>query len=170
MSFPMAASGFLHTRLAGRELGLWLVMAIFLAAFVGFGGGVLFGSAGVLEWLAHRESAGWPEVTGRVVWIGYPRKSRTLSLYYEYEHAGRRFRTAHVVFGGTDRAEMADFGRRYDVGDPVTVYVDPEHPSRAVLERRRGSRFWLMPGFGLALAGVGIAIVRFVWRASAPKP
>jgi Protein of unknown function (DUF3592) len=160
--------GFLYRRLAGRELGIWLFLAIFLAAFVGFGGGGLFWAAGVQEWRAQRSSDSWPAVTGHVVWIRRVSKSRILSLGYEYEYAGRRTRTAHVVFGATGQAEMRAFDERYDVGDPVTVYVDPADPGLAVLERRMGSRWLLMPGFGLILTAAGLAVVRYVWRVTKP--
>jgi Protein of unknown function (DUF3592) len=160
--------GFLYRRLAGRELGIWLFMAISLAAFVGFGGGVLFWAAGVEEWRAQRASGSWPAVTGRVVWIGRARKARSLRVLYEYEYAGRRIRTGHVVFGAVGYAEMQAFDERYDVGDAVSVYVDPDDPGLAVLERRMGSRWLLFPGFGLCLVTVGLAIVRFVWRATKP--
>ncbi len=143
-------------------------MAIFLGAFVGFGGGVLFWAAGVQEWRAQRASGSWPAVPGRIAWIGSFRRTSGLTVYYDYEHAGRRFRTGHVVFGATSRGEMQAFDERYDVGDPVNVYVDPATPGRAVLERRLGSRWLLMPGFGLLLVAVGHVVVAYVWRATKP--
>ncbi len=143
-------------------------MAIFLAGFVGMGGGVLFWAGGVQEWRAQGASGSWTAVTGRIASIGYSGKSRILDVYYEYEHAGRRFRSGHVVFGATAHAEMRAFDERYDVGDPVTVYLDPVNPGSSVLERRLGSRWFLMMVLGLFFAAVGLAVVRFVWLATKP--
>jgi hypothetical protein len=144
-------------------------MALFLAAFVGFGGGGLFWAGGVQEWRAQRASSSWFAVTGRIVTIGYTtRRSRTIDVRYEYEHEGRRFRTGRVFFGGTGPGEMQAFAARYKVGDTVTVYVDPADPSHSVLERRLGSRWFLFMMLGLLFAVVGLAIVRFVWLGSKP--
>jgi uncharacterized protein DUF3592 len=143
-------------------------MAVFLGGFVGVGGRVLFWEGGVREWRAARGSEAWLPVPGRVVQVMARSRSRTPTVAYDYEHGGGRFRSTHVLFGATSAGEMTEFLAAHPVGSAVTVYVDPAAPERAVLERRLGSRWFVMPAFGLVLALVGLAAVRYMWRATAP--
>jgi hypothetical protein len=143
-------------------------MAVLLGAFVGVGGGVLFWSGGVQEWRAARASTSWVAVPGRVVQIVGRSRSRSPTLVYEYEHAGRRIRSTHALFGAASTSELNALATSHPAGSAVTVHVDPAAPERAVLERRLGSRWMVMPAFGLVLVVVGVAVVRYIWRASAP--
>ncbi len=69
---------------------------------------------------------------------------------------------------GLDTVEVSnermarEHAARYVPGAPVTVYYDPENPSRALLEPGIHSDSWLIPGAGAACLIVAAALYGFV--------
>jgi len=142
----------------------WFVYAMLLAPFG------LIAVAIAVKLLQQRAAAAWPSTPGTVVASRSElRKVKVLddsrealhrferrnfaSIVYEYQARGRRLRGNRVGIG-EDRGNVgvAETLARYPVGTPVTVYYDPLHPERAVLERE------LPPGLGGVAISAGVVL------------
>jgi hypothetical protein len=96
----------------------------------------------------------WHETEGAITLARLERtqpggQQRQRALFaYEYEVDGKTYRSDRYSFatlGGERTVGIAHYSR----GDTVTVYYDPDHPSTAVLIKRRPGVFvYVVPVFG----------------------
>ena len=96
---------------------------------------------------------------------------------YTYEFGGRQYSNDRVgIAGGADNIGdyQQDLGRQLSAahsrGETVTVYVDPDEPSEAILDR---SVRWGLIGFKsiflFTFGGIGLGLIIFVFRAAKEK-
>lgn len=152
----MANRGCLYTKLGRHELGVWFFILIFPAVFI------VAGIAGVTIYFKERarihETLRWTPVDGTIEHVALSsRRSTTLRVIYSYEVDGQRYRSARVASGAMSTAAKIAIAKRYKPGQPVTVYVDPDNPAAAVIERLPGSPLPLIVGILFLFAGAAIA-------------
>ena len=141
----------------------WFVYAMLLAPL-----GLILAAA-VYKSIEVRAARGWPSTTGKVVVSkpevrdvkvidsdredGHRIEQRNFAnVVYEYTDRGRTLRNNRVSIG-EDRGnfEVAETLARYPSGKAVTVYYNPVHPDRAVLERDLPKGMWGCLGIGTAI-------------------
>jgi hypothetical protein len=141
----------------------WFVYLILLGPLA-----LLLGAA-VYKTLEVRAARGWPSTAGKVVVSnaevrevkvidgeredGFRMEPRNFAnVVYEYSVAGKKLRNNRVSLG-EDRGdfELAETLAKYPVGTTVTVYYNPRHPDRAVLERDLPKGLWGCLGIGTAI-------------------
>lgn len=89
------------------------------------------------------------------------------SIFYRYEVDGREYlsnrTTVLRAYSGYRRERVAEWVRSHPPGTAIHVFIAPDEPWRAVMERNLGwsSLFLLFPLPFLALGGFGVA--RFSW-------
>ncbi len=150
----------------------WIVYAIPLAFIA------LIAGAALYKYLQVRQASDWPSVMGKVVVSkSEVRKVKTFDdnaasgrgeeernfakIVYEYAVDGEKLRCDRVSIGeDLGNFEVAETIAKYPVGAVVTVYFDPRHPDRAVLERDVpkgvfGCVIWMVViGLGLTFGGL----------------
>jgi hypothetical protein len=138
----------------------WFVYLILLGPLA-----LLLGAA-VYKTLEVRAARGWPSTAGKVVVSnaevrevkvidseregGFRMEQRNFAnVIYEYSVAGKKLRNNRVSIG-EDRGDfqIAETIAKYPVGTIVTVYYNPRHPERAVLERDLPKGMWGCLGIG----------------------
>lgn len=133
----------------------------------------LYFAKGLVDWMAARS---WAPVEARLIQVDLrtSRSSEGDTLYnveaeYEYDWNGQRFFSSRVgLQSGADN--LGDYHHRlharltrvFRAGEPVTAWVDPGNPSRAVLDR---DMRWGRLGFGLLFPLVfgGFGLGAMVW-------
>ena len=115
--------------------------------------------AGVwLEWM-NRRAAGWPSVEASVTCserLPDPmRVGSTAEFQYRFTVNGDCFESSRVSFAVAWPSEegLLRLVARFPVGQRLTAWYDPQHPSTAVIERPARSG-----GIGLAVAGAILVI------------
>jgi len=87
------------------------------------------------------------------VWDGEEGRTYVPRIRYAYEVGGRRHESRQFDVMGREgsrmRGESQAFLDRFQVGQKVTAYHDPEDPARAVLFREVGAQGYLLV-FGIA--------------------
>lgn len=150
----------------------WIVYAIPLAFIA------LIAGAALYKYLQVRQASDWPSVMGKVVVSkSEVRKVKTFDdnaasgrgeeernfakIVYEYAVDGEKLRCDRVSIGeDLGNFEVAETIAKYPVGTVVTVYFDPRHPDKAVLERDMpkgafGCIVWMIViGLGLTFGGL----------------
>jgi len=127
----------------------------------------------VKTWQA-REARNWPQVMGKGVTSvsevrevkvsdndnegGYRLEKRNFAnVVYEYQANGRKLSCNRISIGeDLGDFQVAEKLAKYPVGGIVTVYYNPAHPERAVLERDLPKGMWGCLGIG---TGIVLAIV-----------
>jgi uncharacterized protein DUF3592 len=142
-------------------------------AVAGFGLFALFGGAFLLFFafpIARKlGSSGWQVVPATIVWSGVGVHSGddgatySVDVLYEYEHGGRRWRANRYRFmsGSSSGQEgKQEVVARLPAGARVDVWVDPDDPSAAVLDRALGGLMWfaLLPLVFVAVGVGGMAM------------
>ncbi len=137
-------------------------------AVAGFGLFAVFGGAFLLFFafpIARKvASTGWQAVPATILWSGVGVHSGddgntySVDVLYEYEHGGRRWRANRYRFmsGSSSGQEgKQEVVGRLPAGARVDVWVDPDDPSAAVLDRALGGLMWfaLLP---LVFVAVGV--------------
>lgn len=141
----------------------WFVYAMLLAPL-----GLILAAA-VYKSLEVRAARGWPSTPGKVVLSrpevrdvkvmdsdreeGHRIEQRNFAnVVYEYTVRGKTLRGNRVSIG-EDRGnfEVAETLARYPAGKAVTVYYNPVHPDKAVLERDLPKGMWGCLGIGTAI-------------------
>jgi hypothetical protein len=132
--------------------------------------GAVVTSYGLVSALRLKRSAAWPRVEGRVV-RSEKRVEHTdagrledADIAYEYAFGGRVYTSRVVKVGGdmlTSPSKRPPSGAdlllaKYPVGRVVDVYVDPQHPKVACLERAGGEAVLLSTLCGAAAVAAGI--------------
>ncbi len=153
-----------------------LVATLFSLPFLGVGLWMLWSISSTLYDAARMRD--WQPVEARLLSAGHHTRrgdeSDTYEAYAEftYKVGGRTFRGNRVtITGGGDNIGdyQRDIGRRLAAalaaGEPITVYVDPEDPGSAIIDR--GVR-WGLVGFKsifvFVFGGVGAGILYAVTR------
>ena len=130
-----------------------VIIVLFIAAGLGAAlwGGLLLARA--------RRTQRWPAVEGRIE-VSEPQSPENDLLpliEYSYQVQGRSYRRRLEFPAGTF-PQTPDFAaayvRKYPVGRKVQVYVNPDDPQEAVLERGDQGGDWL-----ILLAGLGAVIL-----------
>jgi len=157
----------------GGGLGVAFAL-LFIVIGLGIGAWTAWG---LVEWVAARD---WQPVPARLLGVDLDRRldSDGQTMYrvvaeYEYRWRGEtRIGTRVDLHPGAD--SLGDYHRRLHArldaamraGEPVTAWVDPDVPARAVLERgMRWGRFALGMLFPLVFGGAGGAILWAMRRA-----
>lgn len=125
---------------------------------------------GVLVWRVRRLkraieiAKGWPQVAGRIVETHIEMRSYSQGISYgaiiayEYEVAGRRYRSARYSLSGPHHFSFERRAKRllerFAVGTPVTVHYDPAKPGEGLIALSAPAVFvmWLVFWLVLALA------------------
>lgn len=149
--------------------GIWVIY-MFLAAFPG-----LIVVAAIYKYLEIQQASRWPSVPGvvvssaaeaRRVRSGGPDSDDTelrnfARVVYEYKIATHTYRCNRISVGeDMGNSEVAATLAKYPVGRTVTVYYDPNHRDRALLERDAPAGLWrgvtiiVLCLIGLILGGV----------------
>ena len=158
-----------------------LFLSLFALPFAGVGVWMLWSISNTLfdAW----QMKDWVAVEARLTSGGYETHSGDDSDTYEaharyrYHFAGREYEGDRVsISSGADNIGdyQQDLGRNlqraFDNGSPVLVYVDPEAPSRSVIDR---SVRWGLIGFKMifviVFGGVGFGLLIGSWLKSADK-
>lgn len=128
--------------------------------FFGSGGLAVLGVV-IGQCLEVAEKEGWKETSAQVVWsrvarIGLGKRQRNLpDLFYRYESGGREYRSNHYdITRDYRRGEVPQIVASHPEGSVLKVFVDPDKPWRAVVDRNSGGLL-LLSGFALALAAAG---------------
>jgi hypothetical protein len=145
---------------------------LFALPFAAVGVGALVWSARtLLEW---REAAGWAPVPAEIVAVELEehRDSDGDTTYeatatYRYDYAGTSYTGTRVAIDtGADNIGRFQHQLYYDLRaaheqrTPVTAYVDPGEPNRAVLNRQlRPGLFALKGIFAIVFGGVGFGLL-----------
>lgn len=120
------------------------------------------------------ESQAWSATSGTVT-QSYIREAEsrdsdgytTISYYpevrYSYQVMGVEYTGDQVAFGGSvgdsNRSKAGETLMQYPVGKDMLVYFDPQNPHAAVLERRMGSKLFLIIGIIFTTIGVLTACI-----------
>ena len=156
---------------------------MFLFALPFFGVGVWMGYSAGSNLVDAWQMQDWVAVQGKLHRAGYESHSGDDSYTYEayadytYEFGGRQYSNDRVgIAGGADNIGdyQQDLGRQLSAahsrGETVTVYVDPDEPSEAILDR---SVRWGLIGFKsiflFTFGGIGLGLIIFVFRAAKEK-
>ncbi len=109
--------------------------------------------------LEQRELARFEPVPAEVVTSERGARRYAWEFEYAYEVDGTRYLGSRL----TNRPRLRSRGdtdalaARYPLGERITVHVDPEDPTRAVVDARPA---WLLPGVATALhLGLGLAAI-----------
>jgi hypothetical protein len=170
------------------KLGSTLFALVFAIPFGGFGGVAAWGIASMFS--ASRGAAEWVVVQARVdeAELKVSRGSKGGSTYqatgkYSYSFGGRTYtgtRLGFDILGGSDNIGdwQADMGAFLEEakksGKTIPVWVNPERPEEAVVDREvRWGLVLFMGVFAVVFGGVGvgalIALV-FIWTGGEKKP
>jgi hypothetical protein len=145
----------------GKGAGRGCAVAAF-GLFALFGAGFLIPFA--IPAVRRVASADWARVPATILWSGVGAHSDddgttySVDVLYEYDHGGERFRgNRYRFFGGSSSGEEGKrrVVERLPPGARVDAWVDPEDPSRAVLDRALGG-FMLFAALPLVFLAVGI--------------
>ena len=118
------------------------------------------------------ESSNWESRPGTVVrstirsWSTDDGTSYQGDVLYDYTANGRTWRSNRVTFFSafaSGRAEARAMRDRYKSGSEIVVWVDPDDPSRSVLEGRFRPRY-LLGLLPLLFLFAGVALARFGWK------
>ena len=133
-----------------------LILAIFCIAGSGL---TLFRSVGQNAWNKTRGTV----TLSRVEPAKPGSQQRTQYLFaYEYQVKGKTYRSSRYSFGSVGGGQSLGV-KRYNPGDTVTVYYNPQSPSSAILLKRRpGLSVYIVLVFGLLffLAAMGSLLAR----------
>jgi hypothetical protein len=85
-----------------------------------------------------------------------------VAIEYRYEVDGQTYTSKRYDIMDAASSARADKERileRYEVGETVTAYYDPDDPAEAVLTREVSLEFAMLAMFGLAFSGTGAGLV-----------
>jgi hypothetical protein len=146
----------------GRRRQAGLAATLFFGVFLAVGGGI-FMTQFVPAWLALQASQDWPAVEATVVDADLRSESTDdgtvyrADVRYRYTVDGRTYRSnRHDFFGvsSSNRDHHRGIVRDHPPGSTVTVYVDPDDPTEAVISRQADGQ-WLWALIPLAFAIIG---------------
>lgn len=162
------------TKIAGKTTGsksAGVLLSLFALPFAAVGvGALVWGGATLVRW---HEASGWTPVSAEITSVtleehhGDDSTTYETTATYRYDIASRTHTGNRVAIGlGADN--VGDFQRRiyrqlnaaHESRTPVTAYVDPEDPSRAVLNRELRPGLLALQGvFALVFGGAGFGLL-----------
>ena len=159
----------INTKSTGLGSGCLMLFALPFAA-------VGVGALGWMGWtlLDWREAGGWLPVSAEIVTVAIEEheddeggSTYETTATYRYDYAGISYTGTRVAIdtgadniGGFQHRLYYDLKTAHERGTPVTAYVDPDDPNRAVLNRAlRPGLFALKGIFALAFGGVGFGLL-----------
>jgi hypothetical protein len=83
-------------------------------------------------------------------------------IHYTYQVSGRELKNDRVFFGQlstSDRQPIFDILLKYEQGDEVIVYYNPDDPVQSVLEPGVHGVTWFLPALGTGFAVLGLIFV-----------
>ena len=147
---------------------MW-IMIVFGLIFVVAGLFLLW--QGSKEHRTCRESRDWPCVAGRItestMQVTRRRRSTRYSprVSYTYSVMGQAYFGAGTTIGATQgfssQANVQAQLAKYPLGQPVSVYYDPQRPSQATLEPGATRGAWGTVLMGVITGGMGAAVLIF---------
>lgn len=150
----------------------WIIRLIYSIDLLIGAGLLIFGAVAAREAFAARD---WPTATGTVTAAGLVERisgdgepAYAADVRYTYQVNQQEYSASRISLGdfsGADSAAAETVLRRYPRGEPVTVYYDPDHPERALLEPGFPPALWLPIGIGafFLLSGTVTAVWRFFY-------
>lgn len=112
-------------------------------------GGIIFGvfclwllRHAILNLRKADTSSGWPKVSGKMIKVelwgnrnidGESKPVEKLNVEYEYEVDGKHFSGTNVAFYTLVYPETVEFANNHPEGSQVSVFYQPEDPSKSVL-------------------------------------
>jgi len=158
-----------------------IFMTIFALPFFGTGVWMLWAVSSTF--VEAYQMQGWVQVEAQLSAGGYETHSGDDSYTYEayaeyaYQYDGQTFIAKRVgITGGADnigsyqQQQGNKLSQAHARGEPIRIYVNPEDPSQAIIDR--GVR-WAMVGFKsiflFVFGGVGLGLLILVWRAAKEK-
>jgi len=147
-------------------LGTLAIMGVFLL----IGGGLTAWGWTILQ--NARASATWPTAEGVITASEVTRSSSEDGVSYRPEvaydyQAGDQFHTSYTIKFGensySSRGRAEAIAATYPVGQQVTVYYDPEQPSRSVLEPGVSGGSYIVLGVGLFFIVLTLIIGPLAW-------
>ena len=147
-----------------EETFRWFILDSVAAAAIGT---IIYGARQMMRRNAERE---WPRVEGFIHESRIQRvKCWAASIRYSYTFRGRKYqgtRISPLYEESKHRSEQQAERdrRRYPYGKTVSVYVNPEDPSDAVLDPRSGSGRALVHLLSGIAGLLMVAIHILVWR------
>jgi len=156
---------------------------LFLFALPFFGVGVWMGYAIGSHLLDARDMGSWQPVQATLTSAGYDTHSGDDSTTYEayarytYTFDNRNYEHDRVsIAGGADNIgdHHQNLGRRLSTamgrGEKITVYVDPENPADAIIDRElRWGLLGFKAIFFFVFGGVGLGLIIWVFKAPREK-
>jgi hypothetical protein len=158
----------LDTKKSGLGTGCLMLFALPFAA-VGVGAFV-WGIWTLLEW---RETASWVPTSAQIVAVELEEHSDDdgstyqTTATYRYDYSGTTYTGTRVAIdtgsdniGGFQHRIYAELRAAQESNTPVTAYLDPDEPSRAILNRDLRPGMFLLKGlFALVFGGVGLGLL-----------
>lgn len=116
-----------------------------------------------------RASESWPGTIGKITraWLEERRVNKgavryALNVEYAYSVYGKAFTGRQITFRGppiyTHSAANKALAARYQMGEEVQVFYDPQNPETCVLDRKRGP-LWVAPLLAVVFIIVGALIM-----------
>jgi len=111
-----------------RRLLLKLLLIVFPLVM-----GILFIVFGIRNHSLGNQSEHWPSVQGKLVGESRSiRKKQRVHISYEYSVQGATYKNSRVNFQD-DKSSKKTISSKYNVGDSLPVYYNPENPEQSVL-------------------------------------
>src|SRR4051812_19439344 len=150
-----------------EKLGTVLFCLVFAIPFGGVGAGAAYAIYGTIrDGMAARE---WVRVKAEVLSHGNG------SALYRYTMDGKSYtgdRLGSNVIGGTDNVDSwhedvdAMLSEAQSSGKPITVFVDPDDPSRSMVDNTiRWKLLMFFVPFALGFGGVGVGALFMMFKA-----
>jgi hypothetical protein len=95
--------------------------------------GILFIWFGIRNHSLGKQSESWPTVQGTLASkSSSSSKKKRIHVFYEYQVKGVNYKNSRVNFQD-DSGSKKKIRDKYNVGDPLTIYYDPNNPEQSVL-------------------------------------
>ena len=151
----------------GSCLGTLAIMGVFLL----IGGGLSVWGWTILQ--NARASATWPTAEGVITASevtesrdGEGHDSYSPEVAYQYTAGNQEHESYTIKFGENsydNRGRAEAIAATYPVGQPVTVYYDPEEPGRSVLEPGVSGGSYIVLGVGLLFVVLSLILGPLAW-------
>ncbi len=171
-----AGVGSITAAAAGNKEGSAWIMVPFFGIFALAGLGVAIGVAGPM-WKNYFAARSWVEAPGEVIWSkvrSHSGDSTTYStqIFYRYTYQDKNYksdRTTLLKGSSSGRKSKEEMVKNHPRGKQITVWVNPQKPSEAILDRSFGHWAWFTL-FPLPFMAVGFGGLYFTLRKRGKSP